>query len=91
VVKLIYTDSYVKRAKKFAVLHPEVIPQYEKTLKLLEVNPYHPSLGLHKLKGKLKELYSVSINIAYRICLDFIIDDNRIILIDVGSHDDVYK
>jgi len=91
VVELIYTDSYLKRAKKFIKKHPELISQYEKTLKLLELNPKHPSLRLHKLNGKLVELYSVSINISYRISIDFLIEDNKIIPVDIGSHDDVYE
>ena len=88
--EIIYTDSYIKRAKKFITKHPELISQYQKTLKLLELNPNHPSLRLHKLHGKLSELYSVSINISYRISLDFLIEDNKIIPVDIGSHDDLY-
>ena len=88
--EIIYTDSYIKRAKKFITKHPELISQYQKTLKLLELNPNHPSLRLHKLHGKLSELYSVSINISYRISIDFLIEDNIIIPVDIGSHDDVY-
>ncbi|MBI9056117.1 MAG: hypothetical protein JEY96_20010 [Bacteroidales bacterium] len=41
--KIIFTESYIKRAIKFAKKHPEIIKQYEKTLKLLEINPMHPS------------------------------------------------
>ncbi|MCK5457121.1 MAG: hypothetical protein KAI45_08335 [Melioribacteraceae bacterium] len=88
--KIIYTDSYIKKAKKFVKKHPELLSQYEKTLKLLELNPFHPSLRLHKLTGKLSELYSVSINMTYRISIDFIIDDKKIIPINVGKHDEVY-
>ena len=88
--KIIYTETYIKRAKKFIKKHPEIISQYEKTLKLTEVNPFHPSLRLHKLKGKLSDLYSVSINISYRICIDFIIQDKKTIPIDIGKHDNVY-
>lgn len=88
--KIIYTDNYIKKAKKFVKKHPELLSQYEKTLKLLELNPFHPSLRLHKLSGKLSELYSVSINITYRISIDFIIDDKMIIPINVGKHDVVY-
>jgi mRNA-degrading endonuclease YafQ of YafQ-DinJ toxin-antitoxin module len=90
VAEIIYTHSYLKRAKKFFKRHPELISQYEKTLKLLDINPDHPSLRLHKLHGKLSELYSVSINISYRICIDFIIDKDQIIPIDIGTHDEVY-
>ncbi len=88
--KLIYTKSYNKKAKKFIRKHPDLLNQYEKTLKLLELNPNHPSLRLHELKGKLKGIYSVSINISYRITLELIITKSDIILIDVGPHDQVY-
>ncbi len=88
--RIIYTNSYNKRAKKFIKKHPEILGQYEKTLKLLEFKPTHPSLRLHELKGKLKGLHSVSINISYRITLELLISDNDIILIDVGNHDRVY-
>ncbi len=88
--KLIFTESYQKRAAKFLKKHPDLISQYSKTLQLLEINPSHPSLRLHKLKGKLSELYSVSITISYRITIDFIIDKDQIIPITVGSHDEVY-
>jgi len=90
VAEILYTDSYLKRANKFIKKHPDLILQYEKTLKILEINPYHPSLRLHKLRGKLSELYSVSINISYRITILFIIHDDKIIPIDIGSHDEVY-
>jgi mRNA-degrading endonuclease YafQ of YafQ-DinJ toxin-antitoxin module len=87
---LIYTNSYVKRASKFVKKHPDLVSQYEKTLKLLEIDPTHPSLRLHPLKGKLKELHSVSINISYRITLEFILVNKEIILVNVGHHDEVY-
>lgn len=88
--KLIYTDSYIKRASKFFKKHPDTISQYEKTLKILEINPEHPSLRLHQLKGKLKHLHSISINISCRITLEFYIAEKEIILVNVGHHDEVY-
>jgi len=47
-------------------------------------------LRLHKLEGKLRIYYSVSITMEYRIVIDFIIKENEIIPIDIGSHDEVY-
>lgn len=89
--RLIYPDSYLKRAKKFLKKHPEIRGQYQKTLELLELNPHHPSLRLHRLQGRLASLSSVSINMSYRIVLEILIRDNDIILIDVGHHDQVYR
>jgi len=91
VAEIIYTTSYLKRVKKFIKKHPELISQYEKTLKLLELNPTHSSLRLHKLSGKLSELHSVSINISYRISIYFFMNKDTIVPVDIGSHDEIYK
>ena len=88
--RIIYPESYLKKAKKFLKKHPEILTQYQKTLELLEVNPQHPSLRLHGLQGRLNGLSSVSINMSYRIVLEMVIRDDDIILIDVGNHDRVY-
>ncbi len=89
--RIIYPNSYLKRAIKFAKRHPDLLPQYEKTLKLLELNPFHPSLRLHRLSGSLSDLHSVSMNVSYRITLELIIEDDQIVLVNVGSHDEVYR
>jgi mRNA-degrading endonuclease YafQ of YafQ-DinJ toxin-antitoxin module len=88
--RIIYPKSYVKRAAKFVRRHPDLLPQYEKTLKLLELNPFHPSLRLHRLSGSLSDLHSVSINVRYRMTLEFIVEDGRIVLVNIGGHDEVY-
>lgn len=84
--QLIYPESYIKGARKFLRKHPEVHNQYRKTLELLELNPFHPSLRLHALEGRLNGLSLVSINMRYRIVLEFEINNEEIILINVGDH-----
>ena len=88
--QIIYTKSYLKRAVKFVKRHPNLLSQYEKTLRLLELNPFHPALRLHRLSGPLRNLHSISINISYRITLEFLVEDGKIVLVNVGSHDEVY-
>jgi mRNA-degrading endonuclease RelE of RelBE toxin-antitoxin system len=88
---IIFTESYEKKAKKFLKKHPELIGQYEKTLKLLELNPNHPSLRIHKVNIQGNDVFSVSINISYRITVDILITELEIIPINIGSHDDVYR
>ena len=88
--KIIQTEEYFKKLKKFIKKHPQVLDRYIKTIELLEVDPFHPSLRLHKLQGKLRVYHSVSINIQYRIVIDFILQDKEIIPIDIGTHDEVY-
>jgi len=89
--KIIFSESYEERAKKFLKKHPDLKKQYEKVFELLSLNPYHPSLRLHKVNIRGNEIYSVSINISYRITLDFLIEDQKIIPINIGTHDEVYR
>jgi len=84
--KVIRPDSYAKRERKFFKKHPELVKQYVKTLKLLSLDPLHPSLRLHPIKNK--GCHSISINMQYRVLLTLkLMDDGKLILIDVGDHD----
>lgn len=87
---LVFTERYNRRAARFIKQPPELRQQYLKTLQLLEANPFHPSLRLHPLRGKLEGLHSVSINLSYRITLELLIQDEQIIPVNVGDHDAVY-
>ena len=88
--KICYTKSYNRSAAKFLKLHPALEEQYRKTLQLLELNPFHKSLRLHAIKSSFDNLYSVSINIKYRILIILIIKDKTIIPVSIGSHEQVY-
>ena len=57
--RLVFTDSYNKKAAKWIKKHPSLKDQYLKTLQLMELDIQHPSLRLHKLNGKLSGLSSV--------------------------------
>ena len=88
--KLIYTFSYEEKAKKFLKKHPNIKNQYKKTLELLEINPYHPSLRLHQFKTSSFKGCSVSINLSYRISIEFLVTEKEIILINIGDHQEIY-
>jgi mRNA-degrading endonuclease YafQ of YafQ-DinJ toxin-antitoxin module len=63
-------------------------------LKLLATDPFHPSLKTHKLKGKLSGAWSCTVEYDCRIVFNFKKNPNsdveEILLIDIGSHDEVY-
>lgn len=46
------------------------------------------SLRLHKLKGKLKNVWSISIDSDYRMLY---IDNDCIYFFDFGTHNQIYK
>ncbi len=89
--KLVWTASFVRAARKFMKKHPDLNARFAATLRQLERDPFAPSLALHPLGGKLKGIQAVSITGSYRIALTVLIGDGEIILLDVGSHDEVYK
>lgn len=47
-------------------------------------NLFNSKLRTHKLHGKLKNQWSFSIDIKYRILFEF--DNNDVIFLDVGNH-----
>jgi len=90
--KLIITPAFVKNEKQFLKRHPDIKEKYKAVLLLLQKNPNHPSLRLHKVNGLGRnDIYSISINLQYRLIVIFIIKENRIIPIQVGTHDEVYN
>jgi addiction module RelE/StbE family toxin len=52
-------------------------------------DPYEAQLRTHKLTGQLKDLWSFSIDFDVRVIFYFV-DENRVIFVDIGSHDEVY-
>lgn len=52
---------------------------------LFEENPRHPSLRVHKLKGKLSPYRSFSVGKRYRVVFKFVNGD-EVLYLDVGTH-----
>lgn len=79
-----FKKSYEKRIKPNAIL----LKKCEEKLNIFIDNPYDPRLKTHKLSGKLENILSFSFDYDCRIIFYF--EENEIILIDIGSHDEVY-
>ncbi len=90
--RLIWTAQFAKSAKKFIKKYPELIPIFKEKIAQLEKDPFANSLRTHKLKGKLSDCYSASITHSHRIIfqLEFMIEDELLILLNIGTHDNVY-
>lgn len=83
--RLIITEDYKKKLKRFLKKHPNMAQPYAKTLKLLILDHQHPSLRLHPIRGQ--NVWSVSINMQYRITLELVVhEDGNILLVNVGDH-----
>jgi addiction module RelE/StbE family toxin len=89
-MNLAKTSQYTRKEKKFFKQHKELLSKYGEVLKQLQKDPFHHSLGTHKLKGKLEKYHSSSLTYEYRIVMIIEIKEDEIKLINIGSHDEVY-
>jgi len=89
--QLVWTARFTRTAKKFVQAHPDLRQHLARVLRDLENDPLQPHLRLHPLKGKMQGLHAVSITYSYRISLTLKVTEKEIILLDIGSHDEVYE
>ncbi len=87
---LVWTDFFKRKATKFLQKHPDLKDNFKELVTLMEINPFEQSLKTHKLKGNLKEFYGISLTYSYRLVVDIKVTKNEIILLNIGSHDEVY-
>ena len=88
---LVWTAAFTRAAEAFVQRHPERRTRLAATLHDLESDPFQPHLRYHALGGKMKGIQAVSVTYDTRIILRIEIKDREIILLDIGSHDDVYR
>lgn len=87
---LTWTNTFLRTARKFVRRHPDRAGLLDDVLHRLEDDPHDPRLRLHRLHGKHRDKHTVSLSYSYRIVLTLRITKKEIILLDIGSHDEVY-
>jgi mRNA-degrading endonuclease YafQ of YafQ-DinJ toxin-antitoxin module len=85
------TAFFERRARKFLAKHPDLRPRFIEALAQLRTDPFQPSLQLHSLSSRFQGMQSVSLTYSYRITLILQISEHEILLLDIGSHDEVYR
>ncbi|MCM2265365.1 MAG: plasmid stabilization protein [Desulfuromonadales bacterium] len=88
---LVWTAAFTRTAKKFLSQHPDLRAKFTATLRDLETDPFQPHLRYHHLTGSLNGLQAISLTYSYRITLTVMLTEQEIILLDIGSHDEVYR
>ena len=93
-MKLVSYNSFKRAFKKLIKKNPQLKNRVLGILDLLENDPFTPSLNSHKLTGELDGYWSCSVTYDCRIIFTFSQDEDSeetlIILVDIGSHDEVY-
>lgn len=91
---LVLAPSFKRAFKTLIRRRPELQQRIEGRLTLLAIDPFDPVLKTHKLKGQLLGAWACSVGYDCRIVFNF--ENNpesgaeEILLIDIGSHDEVY-
>ena len=88
---IVAPQQFLRQARKFFKQHPDLQPRFAEALDDMQNDPFRPNLKLHALSGKLDGCYAVSLTYSYRITLTLMVTEKEIILLDIGSHDDVYR
>ncbi|MFQ5586931.1 MAG: type II toxin-antitoxin system YafQ family toxin [Thermodesulfobacteriota bacterium] len=89
--EIITTRHFMRNARKFLRKHPDLRDRVAKVIDDLKEDPFQPHLELHALGGKLEDIFAASISHSYRLTLSLKITEKEIILLDIGSHNEVYR
>lgn len=84
---LVYTNSFLKYAKKLPELQQNKLAQL---LEIFQNNPFSPKLHTKTLTGTLTGFYSFRITRDWRVIFQFLTPD-KIKLIEIGHRKDIYK
>ena len=82
--------GFERRLRRFRRRHPELELRLRRLLQDLQEDPFQPRLRLHALGGELTGVNAVWLNYQYRVTLTLDTEAEVIILLDIGSHDEVY-
>jgi mRNA interferase YafQ len=92
--EIVSTPRFKRSFRKF-VRHNDLLrSEVQQALDKLRVDAFAPELGTHKLKGSLFEHQSCSCGydcrIVFRVERDVATGEEYILLVDIGTHDEVY-
>jgi mRNA interferase YafQ len=92
--RVVRTPAFERSLAKFIRANHALQSHVEKTINNMEQDVFARHLRVHKLTGQLKEYRACSCGYDCRIMFTFVHDaqsgEELILLLDVGTHDDLY-
>ena len=89
-IKITWDQGFKRIYNKKIKNNNELKKKFWKGMDLFFKDCFTPRLRTHKLTGKLEGLWAFSIDYDCRIVFKFLSKWDEILLIDLGSHDEVY-
>lgn len=88
-IKITWDKGFKKIYSKKVKNNNELKNRFWNAVESFSKNPFNPHLRTHKLTGKLEGLWAFSVDYNRRVVFKFA-SENEILLIDIGTHDEVY-
>lgn len=86
--EITFSPSFQKQLNQLQRRDKKLFEKIKKQFSLFKLNQHHPSLRLHKLKGELKDVWSLSVTMDFRLLF---VEDSEYYFFDMGTHDQVYR
>ena len=86
-MEIIYADEFVKQFKR---LPKSIQHRALKQESIFKENQLHPSLHTEKLVPRSRQLWSMRVDIKYRIIFRYY-DESAVYFLAIGEHDWIYK
>jgi len=87
--RVFFASRFEKKLKIFHSRHPELSAAVEAAITTIAKDPRAAQLHTHPLNGVLSDYFAARLSRDYRIV--FALEPGRVIFLDVGTHDDVYR
>jgi addiction module RelE/StbE family toxin len=91
---LVWSAGFIRAMQRATRRQPSLRSRTADTLRQLAVDPFHPGLHSHKLKGELAGVWACTVDYDTRILFEFVHNvqsgEDEIHLLTIGTHDEVY-
>ena len=88
-IEVTFSSTFQRAFRKRITGNSDLQARFWQKVAQFQQDPFQPKLRTHKLSGKMKNMWSFSIEYDARVIFYFT-DDGRAVFVDIGTHDEVY-
>ncbi len=88
-IEIAFSSSFKRAFKKNVAGNASLEASFWERVELFKNNPFEPKMRTHKLSGRLKDLWSFSVEYDLRIIFLFV-EQDKVVFVAIGTHTEVY-
>lgn len=88
-IEIGFSSAFKRAYRRRLKGKPELEEKFWQRTETFKADPFDARLKTHKLSGKLKDLWSFTIDFDLRVIFYFA-EENKAVFVDIGKHDVVY-